>query len=33
MEEVYEFLKKCSTFYIATEDGDKPYPKKHVFSR
>ena len=24
MEEVYEFLKKCGTFYIATEDGDKP---------
>ena len=24
MEEVYEFLKKCGTFYIATEEGDKP---------
>ncbi|MBP3255850.1 MAG: pyridoxamine 5'-phosphate oxidase family protein [Clostridia bacterium] len=24
MEEVYEFLKKCGTFYIATIDGDKP---------
>ena len=24
MEEVYEFLKNCGTFYIATEDGDKP---------
>jgi uncharacterized pyridoxamine 5'-phosphate oxidase family protein len=24
MEEVAEFLKKCGTFYIATEDGDKP---------
>ena len=24
MEEVFEFLKKCGTFYIATEDGDKP---------
>ena len=24
MEEVYEFLKKCGTFYIATVDGDKP---------
>ena len=24
MEEVVEFLKKCGTFYIATEDGNKP---------
>ena len=24
MEEVYEFLKKCGTFYIATEEGNKP---------
>ena len=24
MEEVYEFLKKCGTFYIATMDGDQP---------
>ena len=24
MEEVYEFLKKCGVFYIATIDGDKP---------
>lgn len=24
MEEVFEFLKKCGTFYLATEDGDKP---------
>lgn len=24
MEEVYDFLKKCGTFYLATEDGDKP---------
>ena len=24
MDEVYEFLKKCGTFYIATIDGDKP---------
>jgi len=24
MEEVYEFLKKCGTFYIATIDGNKP---------
>ena len=24
MEEVFEFLKKCGTFYIATVDGDQP---------
>lgn len=24
MEEVYNFLKDCGTFYIATIDGDKP---------
>ena len=24
MEGVYEFLKKCGTFYIATMDGDQP---------
>ncbi len=24
MEEVYEFLKECGTFYLATIDGDKP---------
>ena len=24
MEEVYEFLKKSGTFYLATEDGEKP---------
>ena len=24
MEEVYDFLKKCGVFYIATEDGNKP---------
>ena len=24
MNEVYEFLKKCEVFYIATIDGDKP---------
>ena len=24
MEEVFEFLKKCGTFYLATVDGDKP---------
>jgi uncharacterized pyridoxamine 5'-phosphate oxidase family protein len=24
MKEVYEFLKKCGTYYIATTDGDQP---------
>jgi uncharacterized pyridoxamine 5'-phosphate oxidase family protein len=24
MEEVYEFLKKCGTYFIATVDGDQP---------
>ncbi len=24
MEEVFEFLKKCGVFYLATEDGDQP---------
>lgn len=24
MQEVYEFLKKCGTFYLATMDGDQP---------
>ena len=24
MEEVYEFLKKCGVYFIATIDGDKP---------
>ena len=24
MEEVYEFLKKCGSYYIATIDGDQP---------
>lgn len=24
MEEVYEFLKKCGAYYIATADGDQP---------
>ena len=24
MEEVFDFLKKCETFYLATEEGDKP---------
>lgn len=24
MEEVYEFLKKCDTYYLATVEGDQP---------
>lgn len=24
MQEVYEFLKKCGVYYLATVDGDKP---------
>ncbi|NLD51010.1 MAG: NimC/NimA family protein [Clostridiaceae bacterium] len=24
MKEVYEFLKKCGTYYLATVEGDKP---------
>lgn len=24
MKEVYEFLKKCDTYYLATIDGDQP---------
>lgn len=24
MKEVYDFLKKCNTYYLATIDGDKP---------
>jgi uncharacterized pyridoxamine 5'-phosphate oxidase family protein len=24
MEEVYEFLKKCQVFFLATEEGDQP---------
>ena len=24
MQEVYEFLKECGVFFIATEDGDQP---------
>ena len=24
MREVYEFLKKCETYYLATVDGDQP---------
>ena len=25
MNEVYEFLKKCGTYYLATVDGDQPH--------
>ena len=35
MEEVYEFLKKCGTFYIATEEGNqprvRPFGVVHIF--
>ncbi len=24
MQEIYEFLKKCETYYLATMDGDQP---------
>lgn len=24
MQEVYDFLKKCQTYYLATLDGDQP---------
>ena len=24
MEEVYEFLKRCGTYYLATTEGDQP---------
>ena len=24
MEEIYEFLKKCGTYFLATADGDQP---------
>jgi len=35
MQEVYEFLKKCGTYYLATIDGDKPrvrpFGTVHIF--
>ena len=35
MEEVFEFLKKCGTFYIATEEGNqprvRPFGVVHIF--
>jgi uncharacterized pyridoxamine 5'-phosphate oxidase family protein len=35
MQEVYEFLKKCGTYYLATADGDqprvRPFGTAHIF--
>ena len=35
MQEVYEFLKKCGTYYLATMDGDqprvRPFGTAHIF--
>ena len=35
MKEVYEFLKKCGAYYIATVDGDqprvRPFGTAHIF--
>ncbi len=35
MQEVYEFLKKCGAYYLATVDGDKPrvrpFGTAHIF--
>ncbi len=35
MQEVYEFLKKCGTYYLATIDGDqprvRPFGTVHIF--
>lgn len=35
MKEVYEFLKKCNTYYLATVDGDqprvRPFGTIHIF--
>ena len=35
MQEVYEFLKKCGTYYLATADGDqprvRPFGTAHMF--
>jgi uncharacterized pyridoxamine 5'-phosphate oxidase family protein len=37
MQEVYEFLKKCGTYYLATIDGDKPrvrpFGTVHIFKK
>jgi uncharacterized pyridoxamine 5'-phosphate oxidase family protein len=35
MQEVYDFLKKCGTYYLATIDGDqpqvRPFGTAHIF--
>lgn len=35
MQEVYEFLKKCGTYYLATVEGDqprvRPFGTAHIF--
>ena len=35
MKEVYDFLKKCGAYYIATVDGDqprvRPFGTAHIF--
>jgi uncharacterized pyridoxamine 5'-phosphate oxidase family protein len=35
MQEVYDFLKKCGTYYLATVDGDqprvRPFGTVHIF--
>ena len=35
MEKVYEFIKKCGTYYLATADGDqprvRPFGTIHIF--
>ena len=35
MQEVYDFLKKCGTYYLATTDGDqprvRPFGTAHIF--
>lgn len=35
MQEVYEFLKKCGTYYLATTEGDqprvRPFGTVHIF--
>jgi uncharacterized pyridoxamine 5'-phosphate oxidase family protein len=35
MQEVYEFLKKCGTYYLATIDGNqprvRPFGTVHIF--
>jgi uncharacterized pyridoxamine 5'-phosphate oxidase family protein len=37
MKEVYEFLKKCGTYYLATVDGDqprvRPFGTIHMFEK